>query len=150
MKIVLIVIWALLIFTGCTSRLKHMTDDCQKSAIKLSEILKFDKHARTYHVEKSLQYAKYSNDLFWQTLFMELDCHVVCELDLRDAEKIFGVKLKYDPQGNRFKHDGKGILQYSSQMILETKLTNNTPDIVFLFTKDGKRVKQVCFYYELY
>jgi hypothetical protein len=145
-----LLILSILAHYGCTPKLAYLSAPSRDRMALLAEVIHFDQD-NLYYLSRPERFANLPNLAFFDLLNQQMDCGAARDtLKVRDVEKLFGVKLPYSPQGRKFKHSGKGFMLYTPKEIQENRKRQWTPDIFFMFTKDGKYIQLIAFSCDLH
>jgi hypothetical protein len=135
-------------FICCAPKSIPIKTPCRSHFQYLASVIKFDKIGK-YYLLKPSKYAHLPNHEIMYFFAADMSCdNITCMqgiVTVKDVEKLFGIKLKYDTQGYRVKHNGKGFMYPSQEEILAGTKQQDTPDLIFFFSKNGKYVTQVVF-----
>jgi hypothetical protein len=152
---ILISFIGIFLLTGCAPKLNYLNSSCRENLIFLTEAINFDKQGR-YFLVKPQRFSTLSDKAFINMLqdFMWCDRPwEQCKNDnirVSDIERLFQIELKYSPLGCYFVHSGQGVLYFLPKEIKEDPKAQWAPDLVFMFSNDGKYIKHIDFSCDLH
>jgi hypothetical protein len=145
-----LMILSILVYYGCAPNFAYLSAPSRTRMALLAEVIHFDQDNK-YYLSRPERFANLPNWAFFDILNQQMDCGGPLDsVKVRDVEKLLGVKLSFSPQGSYFSHSGKGFMLYTQNEIQEERKRQWTPDIFFMFTKDGKYIQLIAFSCDLH